>query len=306
MNKSLRSMFVVALCAFAGLPAWGAVEVAERVDYLPGAQPDETACAWEASVAVAAVEKSKGAITLAGKTPAISGLNLSLQVAQLKLSRATKGSDYAVVVRGNVTRDGKLLATRDFDGDGSVKNGQPACDALRGIGASIGERAAKWVSRTRFMECRDDCIGIHPDEAIVVGAEILPGNDDAINDTVRNDCHWPTAMVSKLVKAFNDNDPPPRAKLESRPIDVEKYPGRRLVLRVDNVHALGGGGWSGPKWMVMSGELREGNTLVASFESYTNSGRGFTTCRSVDSLSESTSDMIVEWLRSPTLGAKLD
>jgi len=27
------------------------------------------------------------------------------------------------------------------------------------------------------------------------------------------------------------------------------YPGRRVVLRVNDVHALGGGGWSGPKWL---------------------------------------------------------
>jgi hypothetical protein len=304
--KSLRSILIVAVCALAGLPAWGAVEVAERVDYLPGAQPDDTVCTWEASMAVAAVERSKGAITPAGKAPAISSLRLSLQVAQLKLSRTAKGSDYAVVIRGNVAREGKLLATRDFDGDGSVKNGQPACDTLRAIGASIGERAAKWVSRTRFMECRDDCTGIHPDETIVVGAEILMGNDDAINDTVRDECRWPTTMVGRLVTAFNDGDPSPRAKLESRAIDIEKYAGRRLVLRVNNVHAVGGGGFSGPKWMDMSGELREGNTLVANFNSHTSSGHGFTMCKSVDSLSESTSDMIVEWLRSPTLGAKLD
>jgi len=87
--------------------------------------------------------------------------------------------------------------------------------------------------------------------------------------------------------------------------DIETYPGRRLVLRVNNVHALAGGGLSGPKWMAMSGELREGKLLVANFESYSSSGRGHTTCRSVDSLSDSTTGMIVAWLRSPTLGAKL-
>ena len=75
-----------------------------------------------------------------------------------------------------------------------------------------------------------------------MGAEVLVGSVDAINDTVRNDCRWPTAMVSRLIKAFNESDdPPPRAKLESRPIDIEKYPGRRLVLRLNEVHALGGG-----------------------------------------------------------------
>ena len=303
--KSLRGILILAVCALAGLPAWGAIEVVEHVDYVSGAQPDDPSCAWEAGVVLATVENSNGVITPAGKTPAISGLKLSLEVARLKLSRTAKGGDYSTVVRGNVVSDGKLLATRDFAAEGSFKNGQSACDALRTVGASIGSGAGEWASQTRFMECRDDCAGIHPDETIVVGAQVLEAEADAINSTVRDDCRWPTAMVGKLVKAFNESDPPPRAKLESRPIDIEKYPGRRLVLRVKNVHALGGGGLSGPKWMAMSGELREGNALVANFDSYTSSGRGLTTCRSVDSLSDSTTDMIVEWLNTPTLGAKL-
>lgn len=104
----------------------------------------------------------------------------------------------------------------------------------------------------------------------------------------------------------DENEPRPRVKLEARRIDIEKYTGRRLVLRVDEVHAIGGGGYTGPKWMDMSGELLEGNLLVASFKSHSTSGRGLTTCRSHDSLSDSTTDMIVNWLNSPSIDAKLD
>jgi hypothetical protein len=132
------------------------------------------------------------------------------------------------------------------------------------------------------------------------------GNPEAINETVRVDCKWQTSMVNRLVTAFNENEPSPRAKLEARRIDIEKYTGRRLVLRVDQVHALGGGGYTGPKWMYMSGELLEGNVLVASFKSHSTSGRGLTTCRSLDSLNDSTTDMIVNWLNSPSMGAQLD
>jgi hypothetical protein len=253
----------------------------------------------------AAVDSSKRAITVAGKPPASSGLKLSLQVVQLKQSRTARGGEYSAVVRGSVVDRGKLVATRDFQDEGSFKRDQPACDALRAIGVSIGESAADWASHTRFMECGEDCVGIHPDEPIVVGAQVLLGSEDAINDTVRDECRWPAAMVGKLVSAFSEGDPPPRARLESRAIDIERYPGRRLVLRVNNVHALGGGGLSGPKWMEMSGELWDGRTLVADFRSYSSSGRGLTTCRSVESLSDSTADMIAQWLRSPSPGANL-
>jgi hypothetical protein len=302
--KTLRRILIGILHVLAALPACAAIELAEGVDYLPSATPEE-ACTWEAGIASSAVAKSRNAVTLAGKATVTPGLRLSLQVAELKLSRGAKKSKYSATVRANVAYEGKLLATRDFQDDESFSNDQSACDALRVVGASLGESVAGWAFQTRFMQCRDDCSGIHPDEPIAVGAQILIGDADAINDTVRDECRWPTAMVTKLVAAFNEDDPPPRAKLESRAIDIEKYLGRRLLLRVNNVHAAGGGGLSGPKWMDMSGELWDGKSLVASFESHSTSGRGLTMCRSVDSLSDSSADMIAKWLRSPTLDAKL-
>jgi len=303
--KSLRGILVAAFCVLVALPASAAVEIVETVDYLPGAAPQEE-CNWEAGVVQSSVTKSRNFIAMAAPSSPASGQRLSLQVVQLKLSRAAKKSNYSVVLRANVADAGKLLATREFQEDASFDSGRPGCDTLRAIGASLGESVAGWVAQTQFMTCGVDCVGIHPDEPIVVGAEVLIGDADAINDTVRNECRFTTAMVGLLVKTFNEYDPPPRAKLESRAIDIQQYSGRRLLLRVNNVHALGGGGWTGPKWMDMSGELWDGKTLVGNFVSHTSSGRGLTTCRSVDSLNESTADKIVEWLRSPTLGATLN
>jgi len=303
--KSLRGILAASFCALVASTASAAIEIVEAVDYLPGATPQEE-CHWEAGVVQSSVTKSRNFVALASASSLGSSPRLSLQVVQLKLSRAAKKSEYSVVVRANVADADKLLATREFQEEDSFDNGRSGCDALRAIGASLGEAVGGWVAQTRFMKCGIDCDGIHPDEPIVMGAQVLLGEADAINDTVRNDCRFPTAMVSLLVKTFNDYDPPPRAKLESRAIDVQQYAGRRLLLRVHNVHALGGGGWTGPKWMDMSGELWDGKTLVGNFDAHTTSGRGLTTCRSVDSLSESAADKIVEWLRSPTLGASLN
>ena len=303
--RELRRILISIVCALAALPSWGAVQIEEHVNYLEGVQKDSPDCIWEPSVAAAAIANAGGSITPAAKAEVGTGVRLSLQVLSFKVARASK-STYAIRLRADVTEDGKLLATRDFTGEGTFKSAESACPALNKIGTSMGEDVGEWIAQTRFMACHEGCSGIHPDETIVVGDAILMGDADAINDTVRNECHWPTEMVSRLVKEFNGNDSPPRAKLESRRIDIEKYSGRRLVLRVNNVHALAGGGYTGPKWMDMSGELREGNVLVASFQSHATSGRGLTTCRSVDSLSDSTTEMIVKWLNSPSLDARLN
>ncbi len=304
--KSLRSLLMAAACAMAGLPAWGAIELQDSVTYLQGAQPSDKECAWEANMVSATLASARGAIVRGDKPAMPADTRLSLAVVSLGLIHKTSKSDYLVVIRANIVRNGKLLASRDFQGNESYKNERPSCPALLEISTSFGQNVSDWATKTSLMPCGDDCVGIHPDEVIVTGAEIPATGPESLNDTVRDECAWPTAMVKRLVAAFNENDePPPRAKLEARAIDIGKYPGRRLLLRVKEVHAVGGGGLSGPKWMSLTGELYDGKTLVASFDSYTSSGRGLTTCRSVDSLSDSTAEMIVNWLRSPSMGAQL-
>lgn len=300
-----RNFLISIACVLASASSWAAVQIEDKVIYLESARPDGFDCAWEPRIAAAAIANSEGAIIPAANAPTSTDAKLSMQVVMFKLDKASPKGNYTVRVRADVAAGGKLLATRDFDGEDSFKDKQAACSALKETGTSIGESVGEWMSQTHLMTCGEGCAGIHPDETIVVGAEVLIGSTDAINDTVRNDCHFQTTLVTRLVEAFNGGDPPPRAKLESRPVDIEKYTGRRLILRVHNVHAVGGGGFSGPKWMDMSGELREGNALVGSFHSHTSSGRGLTTCRSVDSLTDSTVDMIVKWLNSPSLDSRL-
>lgn len=305
MSMFHRALMTASMCTLASVavPAWSAVQIDPQVGHRQDAPPDTASCAWEAGLVESAIKLSKG--TISSAQPGGKDTKLTLQVIEFKRSGASKVR-YAIRVRADVTEGGKLLATRDFEEEDAHKADQPACPVLSQIGASLGESVAEWVSETRFMTCGEGCTGIHPDETIVMGPEILLGAPDAINETVRVDCQWQTSMVSRLATAYNESEPAPRAKLESRSVDIEKHPGRRLVLRVDEVHALGGGGYTGPKWMYMSGELFDGNALVASFKSRTNSGRGLTTCRSLDSLSDSTADLIVNWLNSPSMNAYLE
>jgi len=302
--KSVRGILAVVIGVLASLQVRAAVEIADNVAYAPSATPVET-CAWEASMVSSAISNSKKNSAVANTSATVQVPQHTLEVTQLKVSKGTRKTEYSAVVRGNVFHEGKLLATRDFLERETLANEKSTCEALRAVGTAFGESIAEWVSQTRFMECRDECAGIHPDETIVVGAEVLLATVDSLNDTVRNSCRLPTAMISQLIAAHNDEDPPPRAKLESRAIDIEKYPGRRLVLRVDNVHAIGGYVSSGPKWMNMSGELWDGKSLVATFKSHSHTIGGITTCRAVNTLTDSTARMIADWLRSPSLGAKL-
>jgi len=78
-----------------------------------------------------------------------------------------------------------------------------------------------------------------------------------------------------------------------------------LVLRVNNMHASGGGAMSGPKFLNISGELWDGPSKVATFTFNKWTLAGITTCRAVDSLVDAAAYTIADWLRTPTIDAKL-
>lgn len=308
MNKTpLRSLklALVALASFATLPAWSAMEIDERVEYVQDAKPDAARCGWETGLVPAAVKAGAGGLV----RTSLPGPKLSLRVAKLDFHPRTRSSYHTVILRADVTENGRLLTTRDFaieTANFKPQDGETPCEGLGKAAAALGERAGSWASAVRPMDCRSICTGMHPDEPIVMDTELLLAQPDAVNDKVRDDCRFHQAMVDRVVSTYNRRWPTPRAPLEARRVDIESWPGRKLVLRVHDVHALAGI-WpmTGPKWMEVSGELREGDLLVGSFTYRSTAGSGVSTCRSMESMADDTAWKISEWLLGPSVGAEL-
>jgi hypothetical protein len=86
--------------------------------------------------------------------------------------------------------------------------------------------------------------------------------------------------------------------------------GRILELHIGDVHAPGGGAFSGPKWMTVTGVLRENGREVGSFTAKRFSGGGMFgaykgTCAIVARCAKAIGKDIAGWLRSPRDGARL-
>jgi len=86
--------------------------------------------------------------------------------------------------------------------------------------------------------------------------------------------------------------------------------GRVLGMEITNVHAPGGGAFSGPKWMEVKGTLRDGGKTVGSFRAkrYSTGGAFATfkgTCSIVGRCAKAIAKDIAEWLESPTRNAAL-
>ena len=137
-------------------------------------------------------------------------------------------------------------------------------------------------------------------EDIVLVPPLIPyDKSDTASEDVRKDCDWNATMPSYLAKESDG-----RVKVVEQ--GIEAMPDKKLMLVATALHTVGGGGWSGPKWLVLEGKLTEGDKLLGSFEARRQTIRGsMRGCGTLTSLSEDIADDILKWLKTPSLNAKL-
>ena len=123
--------------------------------------------------------------------------------------------------------------------------------------------------------------------------------DDTANEAVRRECKWNTTMPLYLVKESEGS-----VKVADQNLDT--VTSKKLMLVATHVHTLGGGRFTGPKWLVLEGKLTDGGKLLGNFEARRQTiGGSFGACGTLESLSEEIGDDIVKWLKAPGLNTKL-
>lgn len=117
---------------------------------------------------------------------------------------------------------------------------------------------------------------------------------------VRDECQLGEKVVSFIV-AFGKKD-----VVVTDTVGTGKY----LDMKITNVFAPGGGAWSGPKWLEVSGTLKDGGKSVASFRAkrFSTGGAfgGFKgTCAILGRTTKALGKDIATWVKNPTDGATL-
>lgn len=138
------------------------------------------------------------------------------------------------------------------------------------------------------------------EDSVLVPSHIPYQKDDTANENVRRECNWNTTMPTYLAKASAG-----RVKVAEQ--NIEGVTDKKLMLVATHLHTVGGGGWTGPKWLVLEGTLTEGSKLLGNFEARRQTIRGsMRGCGTLESLSEEIADDILEWLKkTPGMNAKL-
>ncbi len=79
-----------------------------------------------------------------------------------------------------------------------------------------------------------------------------------------------------------------------------------LDMKITHVLAPGGGAWSGPKAVTVSGTLRDGGKVVGTFTARRQTTRGgYGTCQMLERDAEAIGKDVAAWLKSPSMDAKL-
>ncbi|MEC5385938.1 hypothetical protein VVD49_09395 [Uliginosibacterium sp. H3] len=297
------ALFVQAALAIEG----GAVSTPRAAGYASAFQTDNpllSSCDWNVALAKELVLQAKGKVVFS-TSEKMTGRYMLVEATKVVASGAPGKRTNLIAVRANVFNDGKLIATTDISRDDTVAAATPFCDGLRDIGSELGEDLADWIARVSLPQCDAACPGIHPDEDIAVLPEVPTVHASSINETVIG-CGWPTYMVGKVVHEFNDAELAPRGKLKVLGKGASIGSGRRLILSVDNIHVMGGGGWTGPKWINMHGELLDGEMLLGSFDAtQRETSPRMTACGALESLSDNMAERIARWLNTPQIASKL-
>jgi len=138
-------------------------------------------------------------------------------------------------------------------------------------------------------------------ESVKVLRAVPFAKEARVPEKVRSECHLDTRVPAYLGEYAPD--------IELVDGKLGKS-GRVLELRIADVHGPGGGAFSGPKWMAVTGVLRENGREIGSFSAKRYSGGGVFgsykgTCAILARCAKAIGKDIAGWLRNPQKDAQL-
>lgn len=114
---------------------------------------------------------------------------------------------------------------------------------------------------------------------------------------VQQECQLQTRVPEAIAQAATDVEL----------VDAPSKSGRWLELEISEVHGPGGGPFSGPKWLTVTGKLHERGKLVGSFRAKRLSTGGFVkgTCATLGGCATAIGRDVAAWLQAPSMNAEI-
>ena len=163
--------------------------------------------------------------------------------------------------------------------------------------ALLSVLAATWfVAPSAFAS---DAEAEGPPEILLADTAIPYLDADAADEDLQRHCDW-----NRTTAAYLASESEGRVVLPGS--TATPAPRKRLTLVTQTLHTVGGGLWTGPKWVVIEGTLTENGRTIGSFEGRRQSIAGsFSGCKTVRELGQAVADDILGWIEAPKMNSKL-
>jgi hypothetical protein len=115
------------------------------------------------------------------------------------------------------------------------------------------------------------------------------------SDKVQQSCQIQSLVPQGIQQAGTD------VQLVDKPSKGARY----LELTISEVHAPGGGPFSGPKWMTVTGKLSDRGKVIGSFRAKRVTTGFKSTCGSLAKLARVIGSDIAGWLAAPSMNAEI-
>ncbi len=120
-------------------------------------------------------------------------------------------------------------------------------------------------------------------------------NDNVGSGNIQNECTWNSVMPAAMVAQS-------KGTLVLTDQDLSMVSGKKLFITATHVHAVGGGRFSGPKWITLDGKLMEDGKLLGNFQlRRTTSGGKFGGCATLEYISKALTKDVLKWLKNPQI-----
>lgn len=123
----------------------------------------------------------------------------------------------------------------------------------------------------------------------------------AVPSAVRAEC----GLEKKVPELIRDAAHKKFDKVVLAPGVSAKTPGKAMSLEITRVLAPGGGPWSGPKSVTVTGTLWDNGKVAGNFRAVRNTTRGGGTCGMLERDAKEIADDIAKWLDAPGKDALL-
>lgn len=242
-------------------------------------------CPWDTRLLGYLVKSSANRVVVTPDPAAMPGQKLLLSARFGPLTgKGEKAAPSWIEVSGKLLdENGKTLGDFGFRDDryaGSLHK----CKEVVRLSEGLGDSVAGWLEE--------------PVQGTKIADTISLLREDSVDADIRKSCPWDTELPNYLAGLTFGN-------VYRVAEDIGAASGRKLLLTITNSRMLGGGIYTGFKWMTVKGSLIDNEREIGSFVAVRKSFRAWTGCGMSDRLSYQIARDIYYWLQKPSMNALL-